>query len=181
MDYTTKITTLFDEDSQYLMNDEIYPAYSHNGKLRLQQDEIEDLLNTCYNLKLNRYYACIEKAKIVADYLGIPNIHLGSLMVESTENGVMYGYYFNPPLELHAWVQDGFDIIDLAVAGTIELGSKTKDDVGYFLIGREPVVVAGTPPPWLHYTTKQVVLLRDVNVLDIETAKELIKNTIIWK
>ena len=98
MNYTTKITTLFDEDAQQLMSSEYYSVFSNDGFPIFRQEEANYLLSVFAKLKLNRYYDCIEKAKRAAKYFNIKNIHLGSLMVESTENNVSYGYLYKPPL-----------------------------------------------------------------------------------
>jgi hypothetical protein len=182
MEVSTKLTTLFDEDSQDLMNGKMYLVYYGDVlPLIIKPEQVHHLLCAFHRLKLNRYYDCIQKAKITAEYLGIKEIHLGSLMIESTESGVYYGYLYNPPLELHAWVQLDTAIIDFALAGTIEKGLITKDEVGPFLVCREPVILAGTPAPWMHYQTYEIVSVENVNQLDIETAKELLKKTITWK
>lgn len=188
MDYTTKITTVFDEDSQQIMTNESYPLYSYGSNPIINKDDADALLQLFVKLKLNRFYDCIEKAKRVAKYFNIRSIHLGSLMIDSDESGVSYGYLYNPPLELHAWVQiynniinNYYNIIDFALPGTIEKGLITKDEVGPFLVNREPVILAGTPANWMHYKTYEIVSVENVNVLDIETAKELLKNTIKWK
>ena len=175
MNYTTKITTLFDEDAQELMTDKMYPLYSHKSKPIIAEIQANKLTKIFVEQKLNRFYACIEKAKIVANYFSIDVIHLGSLMVESTEDGVSYGYLYNPPLELHAWVEIVDNIIDFALAGTIEKGLMTKDNIGPFLINREPIILAGIAPPWLHYKTHQVITVDNVNVLeDVEHIKNLL-------
>jgi hypothetical protein len=176
MQATTKITTLFDEDSQEIMTGEMYEIYPN-----ISTPVIKEIQQKIIDAKLNRYFDCIQKAKIAAIHLGIPAIRLGSLFVDSTEVGVQYGYNYNPPLELHAWVQIDNNVIDFALAGTIEKGLKTKDEFGSFLIDRKPIILAGTPPPWVHYQTHEIVLLEDVHILDKEFAKELLKNQIIWK
>jgi hypothetical protein len=181
MEKLTKLTTLFDEDSQELMTGESCLLYSHDDLPVIRQSEADELMKLFAKLKLNRYFDCIEKAKRVAKYFDIKNIHLGSLFLDSTEPGVSYGYLYNPPLELHAWVQVYGIIIDFALAGTIEKGLKTKDEVGPFLVGRPISILAGTPAPWMHYQTYEIVSVENVNQLDIETAKELLKKTITWK
>ncbi len=174
MKVSTKITTLFDDDAQELMTGSLYPIYSHDSKPIISERTAMEVLQTFFELKLNRYYACIQKAKIAATRLGIGHIHIGSLMVDSYEEGVMYGYLYNPPLELHAWVEIDTKIIDFALAGTIEKGLATKDEVGPFLINRKPIILAGVRPPWAHYTTHEIVSLDHVRLLNIETAKELL-------
>lgn len=175
MGTTTKMTSIFDEDAQALMTGEMYPLYSSTI---LTKATVTKLLQIFYEQKLNRYYACIQKAKIVANHFRISHIHLGSLMLDSAEEGVSYGYHYNPPLELHAWVQVYTSILDFALPGTIEKGLNTKDDVGPFLIGREPVILAGEPAPWMHYVTHEIVPVENVELMDIEKAKDLINGNI---
>lgn len=179
METTTTITTLFDDDSQALMTEQVYPIYSENKTPIVKESEAAILTKAFFDLKLNRYYDCIQKAKIVAAFFGVKNITLGSMFVQSVEPNVGYGYDYNPPLELHAWLglHNGI-IIDFALAGTIEKGLKTKDSIGYFLIDREPIILAGTPPPWIRYTPHEVLPLEKVNILNKETAKELL---LLWK
>ena len=184
MEYTSKITTVFDKDALKLM-DKKYPLYDDDGALIFSKTEAKHLFKILIKAKLNRYYDCIKKAKIVAEELDIKYIHFGSLKVESTEKGVMYGYSYNPPLELHAWLQldskiNNTIIIDFALAGTIEKGLITKDDIGYFLIDREPIVLAGKCPSWLHYKTYEIMLTKDVNTLNDEETKNLFNKT-IWR
>lgn len=169
----TKITSIFDNDSQVTMTNESYPVYSYLSESVLDQKDIDTLLRVFCSLKLNKYYSCIEKAKITATYMGIRDIHFGSLMVESTEDSSFYGYAFNPPFELHAWVQTHNAIIDLALAGTIEKGLITKDDVGYYLTGRKPIALAGTPPLWARYTTFEIHPIKNVNILNLNKAREV--------
>lgn len=176
MGTTTKITSLFDRDAQALMADISYSVYSYGIKPRIKQESVNTILHSLYLQKLNRYYDCIAKAKWIATHLGLADIHLGSLMVDSTEKGVAYGYAYNPPLELHAWVQVGSYIIDFALAGTIEKGLNTKDEYGPFLVGRTPVVLAGTPAPWMHYQTYEIVDIDDVTIMDTEKAKSYLRN-----
>jgi hypothetical protein len=175
MEGTTKITSVFDEDAQEVMTGKMYSIHSRNSSPIISESIAKELIDTFYQLKLNRYYACIEKAKLVASHLRIQHIVLGALLVESTEPGVAYGYAYNPPLELHAWVEVGENIIDFALAGTIEKGLKTKDEIGYFLVDREPIILAGKPPTWAKYTPHEIVMVENVNILDIEKAKELLK------
>lgn len=171
---TTKITTLFDENAQEICTGQIYPLYSYESEPIIDESQAEQLLNVFKIIELNRYYACIEKAKIVAKGYQLTHIHLGSLLVDSEESGVSFGYHFNPPLELHAWAQLGKYIIDFALPGTIELGIKSSDEIGPMLKGRTPVILAGLCPPWLHYVTHEIIPVENVKVLNKETAKQLL-------
>jgi hypothetical protein len=103
--------------------------------------------------KYKRYWNCLEKAKIIADYLGKKEIVLGELVVWSKDWKTAYGFKFNPPYEFHAWVQYEENIIDLALPGVIELGSLMEDEHGPYLIGRKPIILASKMvPEWIKYT-----------------------------
>jgi hypothetical protein len=72
--------------------------------------------------------------------------------VYSKNFGSSYGFEFNPPLEFHAWVNYGDNIIDLALPGVIEMGCILKDKYGPYL-DRKPIVLAGEEiPNWIEYT-----------------------------
>ena len=43
------------------------------------------------------------------------------------------------------------NIIDLALPFVIEKGLNTKDEIGFFLMDREPFILAGKPPSWIKY------------------------------
>ena len=178
MGTSTVITTAFDKDAQDLMTGEMYPIYSNDNNPILTEMQAKDLLAIFHLNKFNRYYDCIRKAKLTAKFFQVAAIHLGSLMLESTEKGVQYGYEYHPPLELHAWVRIDNNILDLGLPGTIEKGLSTKDDIGYFLSNREPVILAGKPASWMKYVTHEIVLTEDINLLSIEKTKELLKE---WK
>jgi hypothetical protein len=101
---------------------------------------------------------CLPKAGIVASHIPEVKVVVGSLMVDSMEEGVEYGHAWNPPYEFHAWcVFPDREIIDMALPGTIESGLATRDRIGYYLVGREPCILAGKPPEWLHYTIHEYV------------------------
>lgn len=153
----TIFTTRFDPQAQDIVPNKEYPIFSNDEGILISKDIANTLINAFHTLKLNRYYDCLEKAKIAALYLRAPEIHLGSLMIDSTEPNVAFGYKYNPPLEFHAWLEKDGNIIDLAVPGSIEFGSKLKDDIGPFLKGREPIIVAGKPPEWLTYVTYETI------------------------
>lgn len=105
---------------------------------------------------LRRHWDCLDKAIITAKVLRRGKVVLGSLMLTSSDNSSQYGYYFNPPLEFHAWAQYGYNVIDVALPGTIEKGMVERDEVGPFLVGRSPIVLAGIPPEWAEYKYHQV-------------------------
>lgn len=175
---STKLTTRFDSDAQELVSDKIYPVYPDNLFQVLSDSDIQHITNSFVHHKLNRYYDCIQKAKLAAEYLNIKEIHLGSLMIHSTEEGVSYGYMYNPPLELHAWLQIQDKIIDFALPGTIEKGLATKDEIGYFLVGREPVILVGIPAKWMIYRTHEIVKVDDISLMNLDKAKDMLQNLI---
>jgi hypothetical protein len=76
---------------------------------------------------------------------------IGSLLVVSGDGKSEYGHYFNPPYEFHAWLQEGPIIVDVALPGVIESGLMLTDEVGPFISGREPLILAGEPLTWMKY------------------------------
>ena len=106
---------------------------------------------------LQRHWHCLEKAQIVREVLGGGALVLGSLLVWSADLNSSYGYYWNPPMEFHAWVQYKKRIYDLALPGVIERGLNTSDHIGPVLTGRSPVILAGKPLPWTQYEAKEAL------------------------
>lgn len=140
-----------------------------NNDERLKGDEEFKILGNLLTLKdmrilkpqiagLLRHWDCVEKARIARNHLGKGRIFVGSLMVKSGDYKSEYGYYFNPPLEFHAWLclKNG-RIIDIALPGVIEKGIISEDAYGPFLVDREPVVLAGFPPEWVTYKPVQEI------------------------
>jgi hypothetical protein len=105
---------------------------------------------------LRHNWNCLEKAEIVQSILKRGSIILGSLLVNSADMKSQFGYYFNPPLEFHAWVLTNDGIIDVSLPGVIEMGLTQSDEYGPFIIGREPVVLAGIPLDWMLYKAHEV-------------------------
>lgn len=123
--------------------------YSIVGRY-LPLEKIEFILTKCKGLKRN--WNCLEKALIAMAILKCGRIAIGSLMLDSIGNSSNFGFYYNPPLEFHAWIEfTGGYILDLSLPGVIENGSNTKDKYGYVLVGREPVILNGKPESWMHY------------------------------
>ena len=91
------------------------------------------------------HWDCLDKAKIVTKHIRDSQIVVGSLNLASSDMTSLYGHEFHPPYEFHAWVMDGPFIIDMALPGVIQKGLTTFDSIGAFLVGREPVILAGTP------------------------------------
>lgn len=106
---------------------------------------------------LKRHWNCIDKAKIVSAALPDSHVALGSLMVFSRDMQSSYGYYFNPPFEFHAWVRWQHYLIDFALPGVIEKGLTVCDHLGPVLTKRNPILLAGHPPNWIKYATREIL------------------------
>jgi len=153
---TTALPTRFDKQ-EFCTATERYPIM---GDL-LSLDIINSLLGKFKGL--HKYYDCHEKARIVYDYVWglFSDISLvyGAFYIDSATNKSQYGFLYNPPFEFHAWIDVSGGIIDLSLPGVIENGSKSCDQYGAFLEGREPVVLSGYDiPEWLHYEPKSVTI-----------------------
>jgi hypothetical protein len=120
------------------------------------------LMKVFAQLKLNKYWSCLEKAHVVSIMFGTNNQNIitvvGSCFVKSLDGKSEYGYEFRPPFEFHAWnyvIEEGKrpKVVDVALPGVIEKGLSTFDSVGPALIGRDPVLLAGVEevPEWLRY------------------------------
>lgn len=107
---------------------------------------------------LNVFYDCNKKAQIVLHWIrqfvdpqAITVI--GSMAIDSWDKKSQFGFEFDPPFEFHAWVElsDKLGIVDFSLPGVIILGSNTKDQYGPVLTGRNPFILAGPAPDFLHY------------------------------
>jgi hypothetical protein len=108
---------------------------------------------------LNPYWNCIDKVEIAYQHFGgVPTV--GSLHVISGDYTSTYGFEYNPPFEIHAWLTvsiEPVEVIDLALPGVIQKGLVACDHVGPALVGREPVILAGTIPKWLMYVPYNII------------------------
>ncbi|MFA5355736.1 MAG: hypothetical protein WC302_03360 [Candidatus Paceibacterota bacterium] len=98
--------------------------------------------------------SCLDKAMVAIDFIPKklnPKIVGGKLTLVSGDKKSSYGFGWNPPLEFHAWIECDKGIIDFSLPGVILKGSTMSDDQGPFLIGREPVILAGEPEDWMIY------------------------------
>lgn len=128
----------------------------------LSSKDLLVILKKCVGLNL--YWNCLEKAKIVKEYMGFGAVVLGECLVISKNGESAYGHYYLPPYEFHAWWQGRFSgeesnptnniIVDVALSGLIAKGLNTKDEIGPALVGREPIVLAGQPEQWMKYIPK---------------------------
>lgn len=149
----TALMAVIDEDNEARMTGaEKWPIIGHAAVY----GEIKAIIKRCKGLTL--HYNCIDKAKITREVLGRGEVTLGALMVTSADGLSEYGHYFKPPYEFHAWVQDGQDIIDVGLAGVIHKGMTHRDEVGPFLVGRKPIVLAGKPKVWMRYQAHRLLV-----------------------
>ena len=124
----------------------------------LSQSEANYIIGKCKGMK--RYWHCLEKAKIVAETLkGNWVVVIGTMHVACKSMKSSYGFDYNPPLEFHAWCENfKGGVIDIALPGVIEVGLKTKDKYGPFIIRRKPVILATNKVPnWLIYRAKEML------------------------
>lgn len=142
---TTKISTIFETFDATMTGEESYPVKGD----RLKQSEADELLKKCKGL--HPHFDCIKKAEIVRSFKGYGKVMLGSLLVWNHKMTANFGYYFNLPLEFHAWWQYESQIIDIALPGVIEKGLQTCDNMGALITGRKPFILAGRPVEWTTY------------------------------
>ena len=155
MDFiTTGFSTMFDRKER-ITGLERWPVIGGLVKESLIDAMISDMAGLRYG------YDCIKKAEIASTYAenlyGYKTmVKVGSLMVVSGDRKSKYGFYYQPPLEFHAWVAiECLGIIDIGLPGVIHVGLTTKDEYGYFLCGRKPSILAGVPPYWLEYDEQE--------------------------
>jgi hypothetical protein len=105
---------------------------------------------------------CNAKAQIVHAFIAPTEIIVGGIKVWNRNFSATYEHTFNPPLEQHWWLQYNQNpnlIIDFALPGVILRGLKEHDEIGPYLEGRDPVILAGEVPDWIEYTPKAKVVL----------------------
>ena len=162
MKILTKTMAISVEKEELLLGNEFFPASS---KLELSIISIEDVEQIMKQMKgLKRHWDCIEKAKRVKKYMRYGHVAVGSCLVWSDDFKSQFGYWFNPPFEIHAWwiPSEKVDlrsqiIIDFALPGIIEKGINTHDEMGPFLKGREPQILAGIAFDWVEYKPFEIV------------------------
>ena len=138
---------------QLMTGEERYPVL---GSL-LNKVQANILLKRSKGFQL--YGDCLRKAATVYEFItsweSKVTISMGQLFVQDPD-GTQYGFSYNPPFELHAWVDVAGLIIDLALPGVILRGKNMRDDHGFFLSNTEPVILAGGVPYWLYYDARGV-------------------------
>lgn len=140
---TTAFATI---DDDRLSGHEDYPIVGD----AVPKDVVSEVLQAYKGLRT--CWDCIDKARIARKIIGYGIVMVGGSLVVSSDGTSSYGYYFNPPYEFHVWLNlGGGDIFDAALPGMILKGTATHDEVGPCLVGRDPVVLAGTPAKWMLY------------------------------
>jgi hypothetical protein len=130
---------------------EVYPIIGGWSVQTMVERSIKMFSENCLYLMAS----CHEKAIIVKKefFAGSKNIKMvgGKIRVLSDDYKSAFGFDWNPPWEVHIWLEWGKDIIDLALPGVILRGMNTYDEYGPILTGREPVILVGTCPDWILY------------------------------
>jgi hypothetical protein len=155
----------YGDNEERLTGNEVYPVIGKpiEGIRDLIPDEkISTLLREMAGL--TKHWDCLPKAKKCVEGLGFGVVVVGSLLVVSGDLKSEYGYLFNPPYEFHAWVVlsrpvkgKPHQIMDLGLPGVIDKGLNTSDEVGPFLVDREPSILIGAPPEWCKYVPVEVI------------------------
>lgn len=105
---------------------------------------------------LKAHWNCLEKAHLARSIICRGVVVVGSLMIVSGDLKSEYGYHYCPPYEFHAWIMFNGNIVDVALPGVIDKGLTTHDEYGPYLVGREPVILAGKPESWMKYIPREV-------------------------
>ena len=133
-------------DEPKLTGKEVYPIVGPPSEMSLfLEAEYGSIMKKMKGL--NRHYSCLEKALIVRSHIQGGIVIIGSLLIWNNERTGTYGYYYNPPLEFHAWVQlfNPMMIIDFGLPGAIEKGMLARDHIGPILKDMNPVILCGMP------------------------------------
>ena len=152
MNKTEKILLDLNENERMSGNEQ----YEILGNL-LTETQVKHLIYSCKNRILTA--DCVEKSHLVWFYLKDISwkIVIGSIKVFSKDMKATYGHDFNPPRELHCWLEKENKIIDIALPGLIIRGLRAKDEIGSFLEGRTPIILAGEVPNWIIYNAKDTL------------------------
>ena len=143
---STNFTTIIEDVDKIMTGEERYPIFGGF----VAETEANAILSMFVGLNL--YWQCLPKAEITKGFLGIGEVVIGEIKVFSGDGLSTYGHNFNPPYEFHAWVEITPDvIIDFALPGLIEKGLNSSDEIGPYIINRDPIILAGMAPDWIHY------------------------------
>jgi hypothetical protein len=142
---TSGFTTTGDDD-RIMTGNEKFPVVGN----AVTAVEITQVIQACAGLKFN--WSCLPKSFKAKEVLGRGEIVIGSLFVTSGDEKSEYGFLYNPPLEMHSWLDLGDGLIfDIGLAGVIDTGLHSCDAIGPYLIDRKPVILAGVPMKWMRY------------------------------
>ena len=146
MEVSTNFTTIVEDMDKVMTGEERYPIF---GGFVAESEAIKILTEF---KGLNLYWECLPKAELTRIMLGQGKVAIGEIRVFGNNFLSAYGHNFNPPYEFHAWVEITPDIIiDFALPGLILKGLNTSDEIGPYIVGREPIILAGMKPDWMHY------------------------------
>jgi hypothetical protein len=152
---SSKVMTLEEDLSKVMTGKE---RYTVKGGL-LNDKQAASLMVQCKGLNL--FWDCIDKAQLVKRFRGCGHVVVGSCMVLSRDGLSSYGHYFKPPYELHAWWQKNpgtnQPVIDIALPGLIMKGMSSSDELGPFIVGRKPIILAGRPLKWMEYRPYEII------------------------
>jgi hypothetical protein len=145
---------MFDE-TEFITGEEWYPIVGN----AITYDQAAYIWGKLKGLK--KHWDCIDKANKVREILG-GKVAMGSLLIWDMTMTSNYGFFFNPPLEIHAWnIMDDGSYVDFALPGVIENALKSKDDEGPLVTGRKPFILAGQPLVWTDYKTYVIQDIRN--------------------
>jgi hypothetical protein len=125
---STNFTTIIEDVDKIMTGKERYPIFGGF----VSEKEANAILSRFVGLNL--YWQCLPKAEITKGFLGIGEIVIGEIKV------------------FHAWVEITPDvIIDFALPGLIEKGLNSSDEIGPYIVDRDPIILAGKRPDWIFY------------------------------
>jgi hypothetical protein len=162
--------TVDQDEGKVLTGKERYPIVGN----RFSEEKVAQVLEAYKDL--NIFWDCLNKAVIAQEILGEGLITLGGLLVWSEDYTSNYGYYWNPPHELHAWVHVDYYIFDAGLPGVITKGLITCDDIGPAIVGRGPCVLAGAPKRWMEYKPRRILQPEQVRML-VEDGRNVLEVT----
>ena len=156
---TERISADFEQGGP-MTGDEWYPVVGDIFDLEFVNLIVSDFMRKFKGLPLMG--ACNRKAQIVHAFIAPTAIIAGGIKVWNKDYSATYEHTFNPPFEQHWWLQYNQNsklIIDFALPGVILRGLKERDEIGPYLEGRKPVILAGEAPDWIEYFPYAKVIL----------------------
>ncbi len=145
MEISTEFTTIVEDMDKIMTGEEKYTIV---GDLVTEEEAVK-VLGAFKGLNL--YWECLPKAEMARIILGRGKVTIGEIRVMSEDFLSAYGHNYNPPYEFHAWLDVGEGIVDFALPGLILKGLNSSDEVGPYITGREPIILAGIRPEWMYY------------------------------